>query len=42
LVEARARSQADCLRLSEPPPDLGFEDPPIPPPAAVPVIAVWR
>lgn len=41
LVEARARSQAECLRLSEPPPalTLGLEEQPIPPPPAVPEIA---
>ena len=36
LAEARTRSQAECRRLSEPPPALRFEDQPIPPAAAVP------
>ncbi len=39
LVEARARGRAECLRLSEPPPALTFDDQPIPPAAAVPEIA---
>jgi hypothetical protein len=36
LAEARALAEAECLRLSEPPPSLGFRVPRVPPAPHVP------